>query len=117
MKQFPWAYPLLKIIPPPVVSMFHPPGTHLFKIRNDIKLKIEETRQSLNTKVGDKDENTTSLNLQPTALRTLLTSALPDMELQTRRLEDEAFTLLGAGTITTAHTRMLTHSNKWTYHG
>ena len=107
MKQFPWAYPLLKIIPPPVVSMFHPPGTRLFKIRNDIRLKIEETRQSLVSNVAEEDENMTAANLQPTALRTLLTTTLPDIELQTARVEDEAFTLLGAGTITTAHTRML----------
>ena len=108
MKQFPWAYPLLKIIPQPVVSMFHSPGTRLFKIRNDIRLKIEETRQCLGPDTADENKNMAAANLQPTALRTLLTSTLPDIELQTARLEDEAFTLLGAGTITTAHTRMQT---------
>ncbi|KAF2446804.1 putative P450 monooxygenase [Karstenula rhodostoma CBS 690.94] len=104
MKQFPWTYPLLKIIPPSIVSLFHPPGTHLFNIRNDIKLKIEETRSSLNSSSTDNGKNVRELASQPTALHTLLTSALPAAELLTPRLEDEAFTLLGAGTLTTAHT-------------
>lgn len=103
MKQFPWAYPLLKIIPPVVVSLFHRPGTYLFKIRNDIKLKIEETKNALHLTKIDEETGIHHNESQSTALYELLTSALPTPELQTPRLEDEAFTILGAGTITTAH--------------
>ncbi|OAG05222.1 putative P450 monooxygenase, partial [Paraphaeosphaeria sporulosa] len=104
MKQFPWTYPLLKFIPPSIVSLFHPPGTRLFNIRNDIKLKIEKTRSSLGSSSPEEKESIRDLASQPTALHTLLTSTLPAQELLTPRLEDEAFTLLGAGTLTTAHT-------------
>ncbi|KAF1977690.1 putative P450 monooxygenase [Bimuria novae-zelandiae CBS 107.79] len=104
MKQLPWAYPLLKVIPQLVVSLLHPPGTRLFKIRNDINLKIEQTRRSLSSNKADEEHGIPSNNPKPTALHALLTSPLPAPELQTPRLEDEAFTLLGAGTITTAHT-------------
>ncbi|KAL5414760.1 hypothetical protein PMIN04_008884 [Paraphaeosphaeria minitans] len=104
MKQFPWIYPLLKIIPPSIVSLFHPPGNRLFNIRNDIKIKIEETRSSLGSPSPEEKESIRDLASQPTALHTLLTSTLPAQELLTPRLEDEAFTLLGAGTLTTAHT-------------
>ncbi|KAJ4297843.1 hypothetical protein N0V90_005739 [Kalmusia sp. IMI 367209] len=103
MKQFPWAYPILKIIPPALVSLFHPPGERLFSIRNDIRRKIEqmrtlvESRKSVESKIQNNDA-------QLTALQTLLTSPIPATEFQTPRLEDEAFTLLGAGTVTTAHT-------------
>lgn len=104
MKQFPWTYPLLKIIPPSIVSLFHPPGSRLFNIRNDIKLKIQETRSSLDSSPTDNEKTRRDLASQPTALHVLLTSTLPKTELLTPRLEDEAFTLLGAGTLTTAHT-------------
>ncbi|KAJ4355876.1 uncharacterized protein N0V89_003898 [Didymosphaeria variabile] len=104
MKQFPWAYHLLKTIPPGLVSLFHPPGTRLFNIRNDIKLKIEETRKTLDYEKVDEEKGIQHSTSSRTALHTLLTSSLPAPELQTPRLEDEAFTLLGAGTITTAHT-------------
>jgi cytochrome P450 len=105
MKQFPWTYPLLKFIPPSLVSLFHPPGTRLFNIRNDINLKIEETRTSLHSSpLDERKTNAQNTASHPTALHTLLTSALPAPELLTARLEDEAFTLLGAGTLTTAHT-------------
>ena len=102
MKQFPWAYAFLKTIPQAVVSLIHPPGTHLFRIRNDINLKVEEIKTSLDL---TKDvEEVPPERTRPTALELLLTSTLPVPELETPRLEDEAFTLLGAGTITTAHT-------------
>jgi cytochrome P450 len=104
MKQFPWTYPLLKFIPPSLVSLFHPPGTRLFNIRNDINLKIEETRSSLKSPPDEEKTNAKGTASHPTALHTLLTSTLPALELCTSRLEDEAFTLLGAGTLTTAHT-------------
>lgn len=105
MKQFPWAYALLKIVPQSVVSLLHPPGTHLFRIRDDINLKIEKTKTTLDS-TNSSDELPHN-KVRPTALQLLLTSTLPVSELQTPRLEDEAFTLLGAGTITTAHTLII----------
>lgn len=92
------------MIPLSIVSFFHPPGTRLFSIRNDINLKIEETRLASRSVPSEGKTTVTPGTSQPTALHTLLTSSLPLPELQPPRLEDEAFTLLGAGTITTAHT-------------
>ncbi|KAF1949228.1 putative P450 monooxygenase [Byssothecium circinans] len=102
MKQFPWAYTILNSIPPFLVSLVHPLTKHLFDIRNDIHLKIEQTTALL--KETDR-KNATGESDHPTILDSILSSsALPALELTTTRLEDEAFTLLGAGTITTAHT-------------
>lgn len=103
MKQFPWAYMIFKAIPSFIVSAFHPPGKHLFRIRKDISTKIEKARESLDCADRD-DETKRERREQLTVLHTLLTSGLPTRELQRQRLEDEAFTVLGAGTITTAHT-------------
>jgi cytochrome P450 len=106
MKQFPWAYSILSSIPPVFVSLVHPLTKRLFGIRDDIRLKIEGARASL------KQNNKKRIHTQgvdetdhPTVLHSILSSStLPTPELATPRLEDEAFTLLGAGTITTAHT-------------
>ncbi|KAF2635071.1 cytochrome P450 [Massarina eburnea CBS 473.64] len=101
MKQFPWAYSILNSIPPYLVSLVHPLTKRLFDIRSDVHLKIEQTRVSIKEPnyLGAKEKE------NPTVLHSILSSPnLPTPELTTPRLEDEAFTLLGAGTITTAHT-------------
>jgi cytochrome P450 len=106
MKQFPWAYAILSCVPSSFLSILHPLTKRLFSIRSEIHAKIEQTKAKLETAVVEgapsKKEPDTS---HPTVIDALLaTSSLPTMEQLTPRLEDEAFTLLGAGTITTAHT-------------
>ncbi|KAF2689563.1 cytochrome P450 [Lentithecium fluviatile CBS 122367] len=107
MKQFSWAYAILNSIPPSFLSLVHPLTKRLFSIRRDIHFKIEQTKAALakgevvkdsSGRKGVETDNSTVLH------SLLTTSSLPADELSTPRLEDEAFTLLGAGTITTAHT-------------
>lgn len=106
MKQFPWAYAILNSIPESLVSLLHPLTKRLFDIRHDIRLKIEQTKASLrHTLDNPGPEHSDDEVDHPTVLHSLLASpTLPAAELLTPRLEDESFTLLGAGTITTAHT-------------
>ncbi|KAF2870695.1 cytochrome P450 [Massariosphaeria phaeospora] len=106
MKQFPWAYGILNSIPQTAVSLLHPLTKRLFDIRNDIRLRVEQTRLAVSG-ISSKVHTASYLGAvdHPTVLHSLLTvTNLPSPELETPRLEDEAFTLLGAGTITTAHT-------------
>jgi len=107
MKQFPWAYTILNSIPPFILSFVHPLTERLFTIRSDSHLKIEQTRAALkdHDPQNPAPEKKKGEAHHPTVLHALLSnSSLPTEELLTPRLEDEAFTLLGAGTITTAHT-------------
>ncbi|PVI06026.1 putative P450 monooxygenase, partial [Periconia macrospinosa] len=107
MKQFPWAYAIFNSIPPFLVSLVHPLTKRLLDIRSQIDVEIEQTRAALknhNSKTST-DPNTTAGVHPSTILHSVIASSdLPAPELATPRLVDECFTLLGAGTITTAHT-------------
>jgi cytochrome P450 len=105
MKQFPWVYTILRSVPTVFLSVLHPLAKHLFDIRTDIRFKIDHIRSTLQSENDKSDKKAPSNTCHPTILHSLLTSShLPPAELRSTRLEDEAFTLLGAGTITTAHT-------------
>lgn len=97
MKQFGWLYTVLTCIPQKLVSIIHPLTRDLFDVQNTITAQIEEIKAS----------KTKSLEARPTILYDLVVNPnnhLPPSELTTPRLTEEAFTLLGAGTVTTAHT-------------
>ncbi|CAI6263572.1 unnamed protein product [Periconia digitata] len=107
MKQFPWVYSIFNSIPPFLVALVHPLTKRLLDIRCEIHTKIEQTKAAMR----NGGLNTTASTLKTggvhhsTILHSMIaSSSLPDHELETGRLIDEAFTLLGAGTITTAHT-------------
>lgn len=106
MKQLPWAYTIVKLLPPQLPGLVYPLFKRLFDIRNDICRKIKQSKTSLNeTAVLEKSVGAKN---HSTIIQTLLSSnKLNDNELQTTRLEDEVFTLVGAGTITTAQTLTL----------
>ncbi|OJD36070.1 cytochrome p450 [Diplodia corticola] len=100
MKQFGWLYTILTCIPQRLVSIIHPLTKELFDVQNGITAQIEEIKAS-------KTKNPSPSDAPPTILHDLLAnpnSRLPPPELATPRLTEEAFTLLGAGTVTTAHT-------------
>ncbi|KAF4544715.1 Cytochrome p450 [Lasiodiplodia theobromae] len=97
MKQFGWLYTVLTCIPQKLVSIIHPLTRELFNVQNSITAQIEEIKAS----------NNKPLDTRPTILYDLVVNPnnhLPPSELTTPRLTEEAFTLLGAGTVTTAHT-------------
>lgn len=110
MKQFAWAYELLKLVPRSLVALIHPLTRILFEIQQGITDQIGRLRANAGTEC-----KTAS---QRTILQDLLSSKLPVEELSTVRLTEEAITLLGAGTVTTAHTlsvivyHLLAHPDK-----
>ncbi|KIW03319.1 uncharacterized protein PV09_05530 [Verruconis gallopava] len=98
MKQFGWAYQLLMATFPWVLTRLHPLSRKLFQLRKRLKNQIEIIRSSV------KDNRVSSRTL----FHALLNGDLPDAEKSPKRLTDEALTVIGAGTITTAHTLALT---------
>lgn len=107
MKQFPWAYIIFELIPPTLVSLIHPLTKRLLDIRGEIHVDIEQTKSISKTSncEASRAAQETSYDPDSTILHSMIAaSSLPATELTTTRLVDEAFTLLGAGTITTAHT-------------
>ncbi|KAK7701576.1 hypothetical protein SLS57_011695 [Botryosphaeria dothidea] len=103
MKQFGWLYSILTRIPQKLVSIIHPLTKELFDVQNGITAQIEDIKSDSSTADPRKPSKDST---PPTILHDLLTTKnnLPAPELTTPRLTEEAFTLLGAGTVTTAHT-------------
>ncbi|TLD39236.1 MutS 4 [Venturia nashicola] len=95
MKQFGWAYVVLTRIPETLVGLFHPLSKALFKLRNGISNQVHTIK---------KIDGNSKLESRQTIFHGLLSSSLPESEKGTPRLTDEGLTIIGAGTVTTAHT-------------
>ncbi|KAF2656739.1 cytochrome P450 [Lophiostoma macrostomum CBS 122681] len=115
MKQFPWLYQLLEVVPRRMVSWVHPLTRRLFALQDDIVEAIDHAKQSQSAETTMKQKSSDGPGQEDHKMRrtTLLsallsTSHLPDAEKLTPRLLDEALTLLGAGTVTTAWTLSVT---------
>lgn len=93
MKQFGWLYKLAMLIPKWLVSLIHPLTRDLFELRRNISGKIQAGLTTV-----EKETRNHSI------FHELLRSNLPARELRLERLTDEGLTLIGAGTVTTAHT-------------
>jgi cytochrome P450 len=93
MKQFGWLYKLAMLIPEWLVSLIHPLTKDLFELRRSISDKVQTSRTN-----EEKQAPNQSIFLG------LLQGNLPAHELRVERLTDEGLTLIGAGTVTTAHT-------------
>ncbi|KAF2144118.1 uncharacterized protein K452DRAFT_267281 [Aplosporella prunicola CBS 121167] len=102
MKQFGWLYTIMTHIPQKLVSIVHPLTKELFDVQNGITQQIEEIK-SKGTEALSKAADTEAH--APTILHDILhSSKLPASELSNHRLTEEGFTLIGAGTVTSAHT-------------
>lgn len=93
MKQFGWLYKVAVRMPEWIVSLVHPLTRHLFDLRRSISEKVQAGQIS-----AEKGESSHSI------FYGLQQSNLPSHELGVKRLTDEGLTLIGAGTVTTAHT-------------
>ncbi|KAI9806985.1 MAG: hypothetical protein M1833_002643 [Piccolia ochrophora] len=95
IKQFGWLFPVLEMMPHWFVARTNPPIMALIKIQQG----MEEQVKMIESKGPEefKSEN------HPTIFHELLTSNLPAEEKTMRRMVYEGQTLVGAGTITTAH--------------
>ena len=93
MKQFGLLYKLATLMPEWIVSLVHPLTKDLFELRRNIASKVQASHTS--------NENQ---KYPKSIFDGLLESNLPSHELGADRLTDEGLTLIGAGTVTTAHT-------------
>ncbi|KAK5292441.1 putative P450 monooxygenase [Cryomyces antarcticus] len=103
MKQFGWLYSVMTLLPERLVSLLHPVTEQLFKLQNGIAKQVCDIQAG--TQPSNAEEKAGSAPPHPTILHDLLqNSKLPSSELTVPRLKEEGFTLLGAGTVTTAWT-------------
>lgn len=97
MKQFGCAYRMLHLLPEAVIALLHPLTRQLIGLRQGIAKQIRDAENDLSMSEKHEQEH-------PTIFHQVLTSDLPAAELSLPRLTDEALTIIGAGTVTTAHT-------------
>ncbi|PWY79270.1 cytochrome P450 [Aspergillus heteromorphus CBS 117.55] len=95
---FPFVPETLRKVPPWVMSLVFPGKTAVFEFQESFLQLISASMQS-GEKVSDKGGRA--------IFKKLSDPGLPEKERSLRRIEDEVFTLLGAGTETTASTLML----------
>lgn len=96
MKQFGWAYQALNLFPESLVAMLHPLTRQLFELRHGIGCQIKAVQKEFQDEKESREHTT--------IFHEILASNLPPTELSLPRLTDEALTIIGAGTVTTAHT-------------
>lgn len=92
LRQFPWALPILKMAPLPLVQMMNPPAGHLMAWQRMVRAQVDDIIAQ--NKEGKKTTGT--------VFQALLDSDLPPKEKSADRLQDEGQTLVGAGSETTA---------------
>lgn len=94
IRQFPWVFPVMKSVPLKVMSQLAPEATLLLRWQKMV-------RQQVDTIIGNNDSGSKAYG---TIFQALLDSDLPPEEKSADRLQDEAQTLVGAGSETTAKT-------------
>jgi cytochrome P450 len=99
MKQFGWAYTILTWIPESLVALVHPLSRELFKLRRGIADKVEAAATDSKGCQSEKSSKHRSIfhGLHEAG-------TLPASEMTNLRLTEEGLTIIGAGTVTTAHT-------------
>ena len=99
MKQFNWGYSFMKtFVPEWIVSLVHPLTRQLFNLQHGIFDQVSEIKQENSRTPYSKE------TAHATIFHDLLSSKLPTSELTATRLTEEAITIIGAGTVTTAQT-------------
>ncbi|KAF1987868.1 putative P450 monooxygenase [Aulographum hederae CBS 113979] len=104
MKQFGWLYRVLTAIPERLVGLLHPLTKQLFALQNGISAQIQEIKSQEKSPASNSAEEKEDAHRLTIFHDLLQSNRLPPQELQTDRLAEEALTLIGAGTVTTAHT-------------
>lgn len=94
IRQFPWAFPIMKSLPMPVLSKAAPEAALLLQWQQMVRRQVDAI--IANNKLGKKATGT--------IFQALLDSDLPSEEKEAGRLQDEAQTMVGAGSETTAKT-------------
>jgi cytochrome P450 len=92
LRQFPWALPILKRVPLPLLQILNPPAGSLVAWQRMVRAQVDDIIAG--NKAGEKASGT--------IFQALLDSDLPPEEKSADRLQDEGQTLVGAGSETTA---------------
>ncbi|PMD41986.1 cytochrome P450 [Hyaloscypha variabilis F] len=105
MKQFPWLFDIIRVLPPSFVGAMNP-GMRL--LLDGQALTQQETRNVLEGKYkADKQYET--LGLEKTIFHEILESDIPEEEKSFERLWQEAQVTIGAGSDTTGNAFTVTH--------
>ncbi|KAJ9268666.1 hypothetical protein DTO212C5_5273 [Paecilomyces variotii] len=94
IRQFPWAFPVMKSLPMPILSKAAPEAALLLQWQQMVRRQVDSI--IANNREGKKAPGT--------IFQALLDSDLPPVEKEADRLQDEAQTMVGAGSETTAKT-------------
>ncbi|KAL1962675.1 hypothetical protein VTN77DRAFT_9309 [Rasamsonia byssochlamydoides] len=94
LRRFPWALPILKAIPLPVLQRVNPNAAKLVEWANIVQNKIDVLLR----------ENAKGVKAEGTIFQTMLDSNLPPEEKSAARLLDEGQSVVGAGSETTGGT-------------
>lgn len=92
LRQFPWSLPILKAIPLSVLKRMNPQAWRLMTWQRDIRKQVDAI-------MADRKEGKAA---EGTIFQAVLDSDIPSSEKTPERLTDEAQTLVGAGSETTA---------------
>lgn len=92
LRQFPWMFPIMKLVPLTMLRVLNPQAALLVGWQHLMRSQVESIIQA--SQEGKKAENT--------IFQELLDSDLPEEEKTADRLQDEAQTVVGGGSETTA---------------
>lgn len=94
IRQFPWAFPIMKSMPLQIMNKLAPEASLLVQWQKMVRRQVDATISN----------NSSGSKAYGTVFQALLDSDLPIEEKSADRLQDEAQTLVGAGSETTAKT-------------
>jgi len=101
-KQIPWMTPMFQIIPRSIMRLFSRPMAGLLDYNDELASQIQPILNGTPTKIKPACSN------HLTIFHEIMNSDLPPSEVKLDRLKQEAFSVLGAGTETTAWTLSVT---------
>jgi len=102
LRQFPWLFPIMKLVPLSLLRVLKPQAALLVAWQHLMRRQVESIIQA--SREGKKAENT--------IFQELLDSDLPEDEKTADRLQDEAQTVIGGGSETTAKEHLLQDNKK-----
>ncbi|MCJ1287369.1 hypothetical protein MMC26_006718 [Xylographa opegraphella] len=96
LMQFPWIFPIANLLPYWLVARMDSNVADMLDRRSAIESQVQDITS------GNEKHHNKGIQ-SPTIFHDLFNSNVPAAERSTQRLVDEGVTLLGAGTVTTAH--------------
>ncbi|CZR52602.1 related to cytochrome P450 CYP3/CYP5/CYP6/CYP9 subfamilies [Phialocephala subalpina] len=105
MKQFPWLFSVVRVLPQSVVVWLSPTFENIFMYENRIKAQTERVIAG----ASEPGKGDSGIGLDKTIMHALLQSDLPPEERTAKRLWSEGLSVVGAGSETSANTLAVMH--------